>query len=637
MKYGGIIMKEILVIAPTKGTYEKSIHIVKKNKYTNIDVVFGNLKEGIPLAEKSINHGTRIIISRGGTYNMLKATYNIPIVEIKVDAYDIIKSYKEVKNSNEPFGIIGFNNVIYGFDIIEEILNKKITMIEIEKEEEIYDAIEKYRKKGINTYIGDTTVAHIVKRLNCKGILIESREENILRAIQQAEQILEATKDEQKRRLQIEAMTDFVHDGIITVDKNFKITLFNKSAEKIFGIKKENALYHNVVDVIPNTVLPQVVETMEPQIGEIQNIGSTKIITNRVPIIVDGQIQGAVSTFQDSKEISSFEHTIRRSLLSKGLSAKYTFDDIIHASEKTKDCIELAKKYACYDTPMIITGESGVGKELFCQSIHNYSKRKNAPFVAVNCAAIPPSLIESEFFGYEEGSFTGARKKGKAGVFELAHEGTIFLDEISEIPLELQGRLLRVLQEKQVMRIGGDKVIPIDVKIICASNKDLKNMMRNGLFRQDLYFRINILTLYLPSLKERKEDIIKLSEFFIHKYSSKYNKTPLIITPNIKKALLEREYEGNIRELEGMMERAVIVELFDSILLEKLSNEYTNNIVDKDNSDFECSNLDLKTLEKKYIYKIYNENNRNTTKTCEILKITRSTLWRKLKEIEDDV
>lgn len=212
------------------------------------------------------------------------------------------------------------------------------------------------------------------------------------------------------------------------------------------------------------------------------------------------------------------------------------------------------------------------------------------------------------FFGYEEGSFTGARKKGKAGVFELAHEGTIFLDEISEIPLELQGRLLRVLQEKQVMRIGGDKVIPIDVKIICASNKDLKNMMRNGLFRQDLYFRINILTLYLPSLKERKEDIIKLSEFFIHKYSSKYNKTPLIITPNIKKALLEREYEGNIRELEGMMERAVIVESFDSILLEKVSNEYTNNIVDKDNSDFECSNLDLKTLEKnisiKFITKI---------------------------------
>lgn len=629
-------MKEILVVAPTKLTYERANEIIKERKYKNIKVVYANLKESLPVVKKNID-GIQVIISRGGTYGILKNSYEIPVVEIKVDAYDIIESYSEVKDSNEPLGIVGFKNVIYGFDILEKILSNKVTKIEIEKEEYIYSAIEKYRKEGIKTYIGDTTVKKIVEKLNCKGILIESSRENILRAIEEANEILKAIKVEKERRLKLEAMTNFVHDGIITVDKDCKITIFNKSAEKIFGIKQEDALFRNIEDVIIGTLLPEVVKTMKPQIGEIQSIGKNKIIANRVPIIVDGEIQGAVSTFQDSEDISSYEHKIRRSLINNGFSTRYTFDDIIYKSNIMKACIDEAKKYSLYDAPVIINGESGVGKELFAQSIHNNSRRSNQPFVAVNCAAIPPSLIESEFFGYEEGAFTGARKKGKMGVFELAHGGTIFLDEISEIPLELQGRLLRVLQEKQIIRIGGNKVIPIDVKVISASNRDLEYMIENSTFRADLYFRINILSLYIPSLKERKEDIVKLSEFFINKYSIKYNKIPIKITPEIEKLLIETNYKGNVRELEGIIERCVITDSFSSLKRLNGNKEDSSLIENKSYNDLMDEGLDLKTLEKRYIKKIYKENMESTTKTCEILKITRATLWRKLKEINADI
>lgn len=350
--------------------------IIEVECYDNISVEYGTLKDSLPIAEEGIKEGAIVIVSRGGTYNMLNSLYKVPVVEIKVDAYDIIESYKEVKNCDEPLGIIGFNNVIYGFDILEEILSNNITTITLEKEDDVYAAIEKYRKKGITTYIGDSTVAHIIEKLNCRGILIESRKENILRAIKEAIQIINATKIEQERRVRIETMTDFVHDGIITVDKNFKVTVFNKSAEEIFGIKKADALYRDITDLIPNTELPKVVESKKPQFGQIQSIRNNKILTNRVPIILDDEVQGAVATFQDTREISSFDHKIRRSLLNKGFSTRFTFDDIVHDSSEINKCIEIAKKYSEYNTPVTITGESGVGKELFCQSIHKHSARR---------------------------------------------------------------------------------------------------------------------------------------------------------------------------------------------------------------------------------------------------------------------
>jgi PAS domain S-box-containing protein len=631
-------MKDIVVLAPIMDIYNKAIHIVEERGYRNVEVILGTMSEGLKLARKLEKEGVKIIVTRGGTYRLVREALNIPVVEIKVSAFDIIESFDKLQDPNEVIGLVGYTNVVYGFDILKKFIPNEVVKIELKKEQDIFTIIEEYKNKGIKTFIGDSNMTRIVEGLNCRGILINSQSESILTAIQEARRINNATREEHSRAQQITTMADFVHDGIIAIDADESITIYNKTAERIFGVPYDKAINKKIREVVPNSMLPYVLKTGEVQVGEIQNVRDIKISTNRAPISVNGEITGAVATFQDITELQNIEQKIRRSLDERGFIAKYNFSDIIHVSDKMKECIEIAKEYSKYDTPIHICGESGVGKELLCQSIHNSSSRCGGPFVAVNCAAIPPTLIESEFFGYEEGSFTGAKRKGKPGVFELAHKGTLFLDEISEIPRELQGRLLRVLQEKQVMRLGGDKIIPVDVKIITASNKYLKKMVVEGEFRKDLYFRINVLSLRIPSLNKRKEDITVLAEHFIRKYSRAYNKKPLEITRTVRDLLINRNYEGNIRELENLIERCVIQSSFNC-LKDGIEHSLSKRAMDsplggEDLMETAASlNMGLKELEDSYIRMIYSKTGENVTQTCEILKINRTTLWRKLNKI----
>ena len=628
-------MKEICVVAPTKEIYELTKKLIVEQGFKNIGVCLGILGVGLKKGKDVIKEGAQILISRGGTYKMLKENCDVPIVEIKVNAYDLIEAFSKVATEDEVIGIQGFSNVISGVDIIGKFYKNKITVIELTDENEIKSSIEFYRGKGITTFIGDATTQKAADELCCKAIQINSGEESILSAINEALRILGANKFEINKRREMETVIDSVHDGVVYVDRFGKIMFFNQTAERIFNIEREKALLQDVQKIIPNTELLNVIESKIAQIGKIQELDDNKVIANRIPVVLNEKVIGAVASFQDITEISKFDQKIRRSISKNGFIAKYTFKDIIHKSEIVEECIETAKEYAKYDTPILIIGESGTGKELFCQGIHNESNRKNGPFVPVNCAAIPPNLIESEFFGYEEGAFTGAKRKGKEGVFELAHKGTIFLDEISELPLDLQGRLLRVLQEKQVMRLGGEKVIPVDVKIICASNKNLEEETKKGEFRTDLYYRIGILKIKLPSLKERKEDILPLSKYFMQKYSIKYYKKELVITKEIENVLYNMQYEGNVRQLEGIIEQSVILSSFRE--LEKQEILETSYIADDSKTTkFLYNKFEESCLEKlsqEYIEYIYNKTGRNVKETCKILGISRTTLWRKAKEI----
>ncbi|PUU88169.1 MAG: PAS domain S-box, partial [Halanaerobium sp.] len=317
----------------------------------------------------------------------------------------------------------------------------------------------------------------------------------------------------------------------------------------------------------------------------IQNIGETRIATNRVPIKVENKLNGVVATFQDVTKIQKLEQEIRRELNKKGSTAQYDFDDIIGESKAIKVKKELAKKFAKVSSTVLITGQSGTGKELFAHSIHKNSKRKNGPFVAINCAALPTNLLESELFGYEEGSFTGAKEGGKSGLFELAHRGTIFLDEIGKMDKKLQARLLRVIQEKRIMRLGGREVIPVDVRIISAANSNLKTEVQNGEFRKDLYYRLNVLELEIPPLSERKvEKTIVISDSkTIRKKDIKY--------------ILPKENERNEK----------------------------NNSIDIYTS--------FDNIEKQVIKRLIRDD-LSKTEIANILNIDRSTLWRKLKKYD---
>lgn len=610
-------MKEIAVICPIDAIYDSAGEIVKKHNYSNVEVLMGNMSEGVTVAGKAIAAGAKIIVSRGGTYKMICEAYSIPATEIKVDAYDIVKSYEHIKEDVAEIGIVGYSNIIYGFEVIKKLIPQKIHMIELQSEIGVYDIILSNKQKGIYNYIGDANIIPIVKKLDCKGVVIQSRSDSILSAIQEARRILRATKEEKERTQWILTMTDFIHDGVIAIDREEHVTVFNRRAEKILECSKNAVLGQKIESIIEDSNLPNLLRGGKAQLSQLTKVNDTEVSINELPIVVDNEIVGAVATLQEITELQKLERKIRRELNEKGFTAGYTFDNIVHKSSTMAQCIGIAKKYAKFDTPIHICGDSGVGKELFCQSIHNASARSEGPFVAINCAAISPSLIESEFFGYAEGSFTGASKKGRAGIFELAHEGTLFLDEINELPYELQSRLLRVLQEKQVLRVGGSKMIPVDVRIITASNQYLRKMVEEKKFRKDLYFRINILTLRIPPLSRRKEDILLLAELFINKYASKYNMPALKITDDIANILINHKYSGNVRELENMMEKSIILSSFES-----LQNEQ---------SQAGTPAMCLKEAEIALIKQALKDFDGNVQKAAESLGISRSTIWRKLK------
>ncbi len=337
--------------------------------------------------------------------------------------------------------------------------------------------------------------------------------------------------------------------AIIGVDKDNFICSCNEGAEKILNRKSINLIGNSACDILSCVPFGEVRETQKEIRSRLVTVNGEYVNLNITPVIKAENYMGAFAVLQRFKEEEQKQHELRRQLLNKGHKAKYTFDDILGESGAIKKIKEIAKKMAKTNSAVLITGESGTGKELFAHAVHNYSDRKDYPFVAVNCAAIPENLLESELFGYEEGAFTGAKKGGKIGLFEFAHMGTLFLDEIEGMSPALQIKLLRVIQEKEIMKIGGDKVINIDVRIIAATNEELRKLVKENKFRKDLYYRINTLPIMIPPLREREDDVYLLLERFKTEIGADFK-----FTPKAKEAFKMYNWEGNIRELKNYVE-----------------------------------------------------------------------------------
>lgn len=629
-------MKEIAIVAPIKAMPELAQQVIDNYGYSGVEVFRGNMSEGLESARQAIKEGAEVIISRGGTYEMIKAHTNLPVVEVKVTAFDLIESFKEAKQADSSglIGVIGYPNVIMGADVIAEVMGLKTELFEITSTSDIAAEVDRQIGLGIRVFVGDGNVESAVSKYNGTTILVKSGSQAIRNAIQEAEGILYAARQEKEKAQQFATIIDFVHDGIIAINNQGLVTVFNSASEKIIGLERQEALGRAITEVIPETRLLNILKTKRAEIGDIQKLNNdTVIATNRVPVVVDGAVRGAVATYQDITEVQKLEQKIRIRLSEKGFVAQYKFSDIVHQSAVMAECIRTAQKFSGNDASVLISGPTGVGKELFAQGIHNSSRRKNSPFVAINCAALPEALIESELFGYVEGSFTGAAKKGKAGLFEMAHGGTIFLDEISELPMMLQGRLLRVLQEKEVMRIGDSKLVPVDVRVICASNRDLREMVGQKLFRGDLYFRIAILSLYIPPLRDRLDDVEILSSYFVNESALRYRKGKMTLGPQALEFLRSYVYEGNVRELQGMIERAVVVCESRVIAVEDLVTVQNkcDSAQDDERGAFFPEGQTLKEMEDAYIQRVYEKTNGSIKAASTILGIDRTTLWRRLK------
>lgn len=636
---------KIIFIAPDEKLYKVAKHVVN-DLNEDIEVYEGSLSEGLKIARNAVANGTNIIISRGGTGELLKRNLQVPIVNIGTSSFDIIKSIDKAALHSKQIGIVGFEELVHAYkqvsQIAENTFSARILTAKIELGRDIEKKIKELHNKGIRVFIGGHAVINATNKLGYNGVLIESGIEAITEAIEHAKNILSVQLKEKANTQILKSIIDFAYDGILSIDKYGLITVFNPVIQKITGKSYESAIGKSVDDIVENTRMINVLNTGEAELGEIQQIGQTTIITNRVPIIVEGEVIGVVATFQEIDKIQKMENQIRKKLLSKGHVAKVTFDDIIGKSKEISLTKDKAKLYAEVDSTVLIIGETGTGKELFAQSIHNASKRRDKPFVAVNCAALPENLLESELFGYVDGAFTGARKGGKAGLFEIAHSGTIFLDEISEMTSNLQARFLRVLQEKEVVRLGDDRVIPVDIRIIAATNRDLYKQVEKGDFREDIYYRLCVLRLELPPLRKRVEDISLLINYFIDEKSKSLGRNVKGISNDTLTKLVLYKWPGNVRQLENAIERCVVL-CKDKIINNDVVYEALNGILGFDSNETYNNNTAvyvqnigvLKHIESETIKNVLEETQGNKTLAAEKLGISVTTLWRRLKSLED--
>ena len=376
----------------------------------------------------------------------------------------------------------------------------------------------------------------------------------------------------------MENILNAVKEGILIVDKEEKITFFNDAYAQFIEHTLEEVKGKPLKEIRPGAMLPEVMKSgkMQEQMHRVEN--GKEYFANMYPIRKDGEVVGGISTvtfLENARFLAEMIGELNEkeayldARMKKVNGTRYDFDDIVYGSEVTMHCIEMAKKIAHSDISVLLQGESGCGKELYAQAIHNESERRSYPFIAINCAVLSGNMLESELFGYENGAFTGAQKGGKAGLFEIANKGTLFLDEISEMDYTLQAKLLRALQERKIRRVGGTKEIDIDVRIIGACNVDLEKYIEEKKFRQDLYYRIAAIPLHLVPLRERRGDIAPLLEHHLKKISIQ-NKRKIGITEAARNILMEYNWPGNVRELENILEYATLMMSGNQIDVEDL-------------------------------------------------------------------
>ncbi|MCM3766990.1 sigma-54-dependent Fis family transcriptional regulator [Neobacillus niacini] len=447
--------------------------------------------------------------------------------------------------------------------------------------------------------------------------------------LQIAVSLVNFTEEMVKERYQVDAIVNSTHDGVIAVDRIGTIRLVNEHAKTILGVEG-GMKGRNITEFIPQSDMLRVLETGKVERGDLAAVGGRQIVINRTPVIVKGKIVGAVSNFKEITDIQKVELQLRKKLHQTGLEAKYRLNDIVGETSEIMEAKELASKFAETESTVLITGESGTGKELFAQGIHAASPRSLGPFVAVNCAVLPENLLESEMFGYEKGTFTGALKEGKPGLFELAHGGTLFLDEIGEIPMRIQALLLRVLQERTIRRVGGERIIPVDVRIITATNRNLEEEVEKKEFRSDLFYRLNILALELPPLRQRSADIPMLVDAFVNEFNEK-RKTKII---HVEKELIQLfqkyDWPGNIRELRNTIERMAVLEETGSLRLQ--GARFLSEKIRRKSADGAADKQSIKSKEKDLIISTLEKFGHNKKLAAQSLGIDRSTLWRKMKE-----
>lgn len=615
----------------------------------HVSIVNATGEETIRKGEALIRGGSRVFISRGRNTQLLQQNMTIPVIDVPFLYEEILRSVQLAGCAPEDIILVGFDKAydsmvrfrrLSGLDV--QILNPHSPGT---AEQELLDAL----RPNTKVLIGGFSVSQAARETHLRQLPLTPDPDNISLAIDSALNILATTEKQDAFVKTISASVDRIPHAVFSCDPRGNLQFSNEKATSLFRIYSQERIFRLLFPEEEQPYLSRLQKKISSKDEasfkkeRIIRLNEQAYVVEYLPVIVNQRVKNVVIIISSDNVIQSAEKQLRLSQNSRGYVAKSQFRNIIGTSKALQDTIRLAKKYALSSGAIHITGETGTGKEMFAQSIHNASPRASEPFVAINCAAISRSLLESELFGYVKGAFTGANKEGKMGIFEMAHKGTVFLDEIGELDLTIQAKLLRVLQEKEVCRLGDDKIIPVDIRIISATNRNLQEMVENKQFREDLLYRLNVLELTLPPLRSRKEDIPALicSYLELHGHSITFSREAMDL-------LCAADYPGNIRHLFNMVERILALAETDWILPEDLCRILPDVVPPAKSSSGSVNTAhpagspaaresvllteSVADCEKQRIEAALRKHGGSRALTAKELHISTATLWRKIKK-----
>ena len=630
-------MSKIAFISPDKHLFLQGQKIIREMGIEcHVSLHLARLGRAIRLAKQLEAQDVDVIVCRGGTAHVIiTSRVRIPVVEIAITGQDLAQVFHEAKRitglERPGVAMLAFDNMKYDIEALSDILGIDLAIYRLETIEDIPARIKEVEQHGTDLVVGGRRTVNLAHSHGFKTHLIRSGDFSMRAAFLEAEKICQARKLEKEQAYKFKALADHSMEGIISINREKTVEVFNPAAQRLLNRSSSSAIGQKIDLFLEGLDIEDCLQNQQNIVGQTLQHGEAWLSVNAAPIIVDNHVTGALLAIQDVTQIQEVEAKIRHSVVTRRFIARYQLKDVTGNSEEIRESRRIAREFAQVDATVLIFGESGTGKELFAQGIHNESRRRLGPFVAVNCAALPVSLLESELFGYVEGAFTGATKKGKPGLFEMAHKGTIFLDEISEMDKSGQNRLLRVLQDRQVMRLGDDKYIPVDVRVVTATNKKLWDLMKSGDFRQDLYYRLKVLTLNLPPLRRRTGDIPALAAYFADKFKKQHQKR-MEILPEAYEYMAQYDWPGNVRELMFFMERLIIIANEKTIGLAALKKYWD------DREESETLPADGPGFsEAARISEALKHHNSNISKAAQSLGMDRSTLYRKMRSFQIEI
>ena len=627
-------------VAHSQEVADKVAHVAQRDPSIELETYVATSDALLRVAQRKLDSGTEIILCHGGTGSSLVRAFKTTAVPIRRTDMDIIKTLQQAKAFSRYIGITAFPDDNLDIKAMEDLLDIRLHQLNYMSWDQQVANVDALYAQGGRVVAGGGTSTKRMKELGGIGLLILPSEHSIEQALLQAKRIVQQKRSDDRHLQEIQTLFGHLRDAVVSVDNSCRCLFANSTAKQLLGLNGgQETAWEEAAEAL---LFKDVLKDKKARREEIVTFKQHQFVVNVTPLLTESGMSGAVAVFSDALSVQKMNRKITEKRFNQSLVSRYTVNDVRGKSPEMIKLRELIKRFAPTDAAVHINGETGTGKERVAHALHAASRRQTGPFVAVNISALPENLMESELFGYEEGAFTGARRNGKPGLFELGHNGTLFLDEVGDLSLPLQLRLLRVLESKEVMRIGASGFIPVNVRIISATHHNLMDLVRQGRFRMDLYFRLSTLTIDVPPLRERIKDIPLLCKDMLQQHGLPHD----YLSKDMLKELSSYHWPGNVRELLALIDRYCILNDFgkaDANLMKELVRLQRETMSTEEKScraapdkkmHMEGASLkkELERVRREMISEFISRNGGDRKLAARELGISYTTLWREMRE-----